>query len=153
MEENEYRQTYRSVNERRCVFEKLINARRASCSRAQRILLAEREGVACHSAAGQQRCQAYLQVLQEKSRFSLQMTDPAQPLPHIKVMKLQGGGVLGLQTCLFPERAGQINSEDIYTILDTGLSYYGDMQKFPFSQIVQAIAHYQPRPKKGTVKT
>ena len=52
MEEKEYKNTYQSINERRCVFEKTINSRRCTCKQSQRFHLADREGIACKSASG-----------------------------------------------------------------------------------------------------
>ncbi|HUT41824.1 MAG TPA: hypothetical protein VM011_10820, partial [Gammaproteobacteria bacterium] len=62
MEEKEYRDTYNTVNERRCVFEKAINSRRCTCSKSRCFHLADREGIACKSAAGNALCSVLLQL-------------------------------------------------------------------------------------------
>lgn len=145
MEEDEYRSTYRTVNDRRCVLEKALNSRKATCSCAQRILLADREVVGCKSDAAQQRCQALLGILRDNARFALQMAHIGGPLPHNKEIKVQVGGMLGLQALLHPERATSETVDDVVSLLNTAQTRFGSLDQLPYQDIVKYISHFQPR--------
>jgi hypothetical protein len=71
IDENEYRRTYRKVNELPCPFERAILGAPCACELSQRLLLAEREAVACTSAPDQADCCLLLELMRENARFAL----------------------------------------------------------------------------------
>lgn len=145
MDETEYRQTYHEVNERRCVFEKAINARRCSCSLSQRFNLADREGVSCTDQSGCNRCKQLLELMRNNARFALQMTNVPGPLPHAKEVKVQIGGMLGLQKLLQPELKDDDRVHDINGLAETALQQYHSLDKLPYSEIVKSIVNFEGR--------
>ncbi|MCK5723348.1 MAG: hypothetical protein KAI84_12505, partial [Gammaproteobacteria bacterium] len=82
MDEDKYRETYRSVNTLQCPFEKTLNSRRCQCSKMERIHLADRECVGCMEKQAWQNCRDFLQLLRNSAKFSLKMTEVDGPLPH-----------------------------------------------------------------------
>lgn len=145
MDETEYRQTYREVNTRKCVFEKAINSRRCTCSVSERFNLADREGVACRSAEALARCQALLESLRNNASFALQMTRICGPLPHAREIKVQVGGMLGIQQVLDTEKAGSESVQDIDGLVRQALSRFGDVAALPYDEIVKAIVRFEGR--------
>jgi len=148
MDEDQFRAVYREVNENRCVFEKALNNRRCGCSRHQRFLLAQREGVACRSVASLGNCTQFLNTLRAKSRFALHETVIDGPLPHNKELKVQAGGCLALQAQLFPDRAGESSASNIYELVNLGLEKYASISDFPYGELVKGVVHYEARPKR-----
>jgi len=148
MEEKEYKQTYNTVNERRCVFEKAISSRRCSCSKSQRFHLADREGVTCKSAAGNALCSGLLQLMRTNARFALHLTSVSGPLPHAKEIRVQTGGMLGLQGLVYSEKKDQSGVDDIIATIDTALQRYGRLDDLPFDIIVQGIVKFEGRKKR-----
>lgn len=148
MEEDEYRSTYAAVNERRCVLEKAINNRAATCSQAERFYLADREGVGCKSAAAQRRCQELLTRMRDGARFTLQMTHIGGPLPHNKEIRVQAGGLLGLQALLHPERADSV-VDDVFGLIDAAEQRFGALDAFPYQDMVKHITRYQSRNRRS----
>lgn len=145
MEEEQFRNTYHAVNQRRCVFEKAINSRRCDCAKCQRFNLADREGVACMTATGNALCTELLNTMRTKARFALRLTHADTPLPHTKEIKVQTGGLLGLQALLHPEFAGSVQVENIIGLLDGAIQRYGRIGDLPFDLIVQSIVRFQGR--------
>ena len=145
MEEQEYKNTYHAVNERRCVFEKTINARRGTCERSRRFHLADREGIACNSAAGNALCTELLDRLRKTARFALHQTSSGGPLPHNREVKVQTGGMLGLQALVWPDRANHNNVDNIIGVIDRALREYQDFDRFPYEDIVKAIVRFEGR--------
>ncbi len=146
MEEEEYKNTYNAVNERRCVFEKAINSRRCSCSKSQRFHLADREGITCKSAAGNALCSGLLQLMRNNARFALHLTTVQGPLPHAKEIRVQTGGLLGLQGLVNSDNSNQA-VDDIIATIDTALQRYGRLEDLPFGIIVQGIVKFEGRKK------
>ena len=148
MDEQQYRDTYHSINDRRCVFEKTINSRRSTCKQAHRFQLADREGIACRSAAANALCKELLDYMRSKARFSLHLTSADSPLPHAREIKVQTGGLLGLQGLLHPEKSTADNVENIIGLADTALARFERLENLPYDIIVQAIVKFEGRKKR-----
>ena len=148
MNELEYRETYQSVNERRCVFEKTINSRRCSCEKSCRFHLADREGIACKSATANVLCGELLNQMRSNARFALHMTSADEPLPHAREIKVQTGGLLGLQSLLHPEKSAADSVENAIGLVDLAISRFGRLEALPYDIIVQAIVRFEGRKKR-----
>jgi hypothetical protein len=148
MEEQEYKNTYQTVNKRRCVYEKAISSRRCNCARCHRFNLADREGVACNSATGNAVCTEFLNTLRSKARFSLHLTHADKPLPHAKEIRVQTGGLLGLQELLYPDMADSTRAENIIGLLDMAIQRFERLQNLPYSILVQGVVGFEGRRKR-----
>ena len=149
MDEQHYRNTYSSINPQRCVFEKAINSRVCNCAKSQRFNLADREGVACNSANALKRCTQLSQHLHSNARFTLKRTD-VQQLGHAQEIKIQNGGLIGLQAEL--SNSDDQKVDDIDSIVSDAEKKYGDVEKFPYLQIMQIISTYRIRARKSKRK-
>lgn len=148
MEEKEYKDTYHSINQRRCVFEKTINSRRCTCEQSHRFNLADREGIACQSATGNALCAELLKSMRRNARFALHLTSADSPLPHTKEIKVQTGGLLGLQGLVYPHRATDTNIENAIGLIDAAIEKYDNLDKLPYDTLVQAIVKFEGRKKR-----
>lgn len=146
MEENEFKKTFRSVNNAPCIFAKAILRRCCACSRSQKLFIAEREAVACKSPGGRQRCEEVLEVLRDKATFALKLQHIDGPLPHAKELKVQCGGMLGVEESLTHQTSEQV--EDIHQLLESAFAEYGSAETLPYSEVVRTITSFQPRNKR-----
>lgn len=144
VEEDEYRSTYQNINQRRCVFEKAILTRRCSCLCSARFYLADREGIACDSATAHERCRYFISLLRENARFALKITVLDGELPHGKEIKVQNGGLLGLQRALHPELGGD-KVNDVCGLTALGEQVYGSLELIPYQELVKSIAEFVGR--------
>jgi len=151
MEENEYKNTYNAINQLRCVFEKAILSRRCDCALSNRFYLADREGISCNSAKAQSICQALLQQFRKNAMFALKVTHIDASLPHAKEIKVQNGGVLGLQHALYPEMAKNEYVADIQAVVTDALGRYGGMEELPYSEIIKAIVAFEGRRRRPPI--
>lgn len=149
MDEKHYKETYSNINPNRCVFEKSINSRICNCGKSQRFNLADREGVACHSKAGLARCDKLIALLHSNARFTLQRLDVEQ-LGHAQEIKIQNGGLLGLQSQLNIEAENSV--ADIDAMIVRAEKEYSSIENFPYSNIMQVISAYSIRPKRARPK-
>jgi len=142
MDEDKYRETYRSVNPLQCPFEKTLNSRRCQCSKMERIHLADRECVGCVDKQAWQNCHDFLETLRSKALFALKMTEIEGPLPHGKEIKVQNGSIIGLQKLFNPEEQ---NKPDIYLLLSQALTKYDQFENLPHDQLMQSIVNFKAR--------
>ena len=151
MDEQQYKTTYNLINPQRCAFEKAINSRICNCSKAQRFNLADREGVACTSSQGLERCGHLLSQLRKNARFALQRLDVDEALAHTEEIKIQNGGLLGLQFQV-EEHANQ-TVEDIDALISVAEGKYQSFEKLPYSQLMQVITAYQIRKRRNKTRS
>ena len=147
MDEKHYRKIYNSINPQRCVFEKSINSRICNCKQSQRFNLADREGVACTSKASLNRCALLLDHLHNNARFVLQRLE-FNELGHAQEIKIQNGGLLGLQKELNNEE----KVENIDAVIANAENKFNSIEEFPYSKIMQVISAYCIRPKRNRLK-
>lgn len=152
MDQDEFRKTYRDVNERNCVYEKAILTNNCSCSQAHKFCIAEREGVHCRSNQGQADCVELLETLRNQARFALRTAPDGTALPHAKAMRVQVGGLRGIESVLHPEVPAPEKIADIRATVEAAIARFGAIERLPFSDIMQQIAAYKGRPRRTARK-
>ena len=145
MDNEVFRKTYRSINERFCPYEKSILTNNCLCSQAKRFCIAEREGVHCGTDEAQARCLELLQLLRQRARFALKATDDRTALPHAKAMRIQVGGLRGLHAAVAPDAPVPVKIDDVHGIIEAAVTRFGDLSRLPFQVIIQQIAAYKGR--------
>lgn len=148
MDEFEYKKIYQSVNKLPCVFEKAILTRRYNCEKAVHINIAEREATGCNDPAAQQQCHKLLELLRNKAAFSLKMTRVHSSLPHAKEIKIQCGGLNGLQQSLANTNSVSASTENIVGLIQDATRNFQMLDKFPFQEIIKSITAYEGRKRK-----
>jgi hypothetical protein len=144
--ESAYKQARDTAIALPCPFERALLSLCATCCKSRKLLLAEREAISCTEAQANANCQAFHQALHANARFALHM-DPLQPWPFGKEIRAQCGGILGLRDILnLPEADSSV---DISALVETTLARYGEIANFPYSEIMRAIVHYEPRKRRG----
>lgn len=169
MNEDEYRSIYQDVNKQRCVFEKVTLLGFAGCVYSKKLLLAEREAMACTSKEAQPICLSLLNTMRNNARFALQVTKANEPLPHSKELKVQAGGLFGLQQYLIQKDTAEIEQlnedqfrfdnpsnnpiKNIHQTVAEAIKEFGEIKHFPYTQMVKAVLHFERpsrRNKKGS---
>ncbi len=145
MDQDAFRQTYREVNEVYCAFEKSVLTNECRCPQAERFCIAEREGVHCRSVSGQSRCLKWLDLLREQARFALRTEEDRKLLPHGKAIRLQVGGMRGIQAALAGESQPSDSIDDIDGTLAKAEHTFGQLESVPFSTVMREVAAYKVR--------
>lgn len=158
MDEWAFRRARDAVNPQPCPFERAILARYSACPLAERQNIAEREAVACGLPTAREQCAALRALLRQNSAFALKLTQVDGPLVHAKEMKVQCGGLQGVQQAVAPGAAAVAQVEalasgtealpmvaDVHGLVQAALAKFGDLQRLPYSTIVQSVVAYQIR--------
>jgi hypothetical protein len=122
-----------------CVFSKALLARSAVCERAERRSVGERELIECSSPVALMNCGTLAALLHERARFALRLPSPGQPVMHAQALRLQCGGLVGLQQAL------AIAQPDVHRMVGAAHERYGSLMELPWDAIVQALKQWQPR--------
>ncbi len=145
MDEDEYRKTYQQVNETRCVFEKALCSLRCVCSKSKPFRLADRTCYGCHSSAAQKQCADFLNKLRNQTHFVFKINEIDGPLPHNKEIRVQNGGLLGLQKL---QGNNSEKVDDVQAVLSLAIEKYGAINSLPFDIIMQSVMAFKARPKR-----
>lgn len=144
--ESAYKQARDTAIALPCPFERALLSRCANCFKSRKLLLAEREAISCTEQAANERCLRFHHALHSNARFALHM-DPNQPWPFGKEIRAQCGGILGLMEVLGLD--GNEGSDDIAQLVAAGIERHGDIATLPYSEIMRAVVHYEPRKRRG----
>ena len=155
MDQDAFRETYRDVNERACVFERAVLTNQCTCSRADRFCIAEREGVACNSAEGNRRCEQLVSLLREHARFALRAATGETPgrLPYGKAMRVQVGGLRGLRAIVDTNETDPADLPEVFSLVERAVATFGALDALPFSEIMPYIASYRGRSRSRRRRT
>ena len=126
-----------------CVFAKALLAKAAVCELAERRALAEREIIECPSPVARTNCATLAALLHERARFALRLPSSGRPLLHAQALRLQCGGLLGLQRALDAPRA------DVHRMVGAAQDRHGSLTELPWASIVQVLAQWRAqRPRR-----
>ena len=176
MDEKEYRSVYNTVNNLKCAFEKAVLTRRYACSQLIRRNIGEREAAGCSDADACDQCTRLLQVIRQKASFALHTSSSGKkPLAHAKEIKVQCGGLSGLELLIGANKDDVANNQqllqlvsdpepqsespsdenellpgvqDIYKTINQSLKQFEDFDSLPWPEIVKSISSFKGRKKK-----
>jgi hypothetical protein len=162
--EDAYKLARKAYIEHSCPFERALLSRCVGCSRSRKLNLAEREAIACGDAAVREHCLTFYQALHENAQFALKLNpveirpSPSRgeganvtpkpinaPWPFGKEIRAQCGGVRGLAEAM--DGAGDEATDIAATVLH-GIERFGGSAEFPYSEIMRAVVHYEPRKRR-----
>lgn len=143
--EDAYKRARKAYIEYSCPFERALLSRCVGCSRARKLNLAEREAIACGDPAVREHCLTFYQALHDNALFALKI-NPDAPWPFGKEIRAQCGGVRGLAEAL-GEPGGE--ATDVAASVLAGHARYGAADDFPYSEIMRAVVHYEPRKRRS----
>ncbi len=142
MDEHAYRQVL-AATPHLCPFERSLLSACVPCSQQNSRQIAERVVLSCHSAVSWSDCVALRDAFRLNFTFALGKLHIDGPLPHAQEMRMQCGGLRGLQWVL----SGFAEVSDVAALIELAKRNYGELEQFPFMQIVQASkTSYRYRP-------
>jgi hypothetical protein len=122
-----------------CVFAKALLARAASCELATRRAVGERDLLECPSPVARTNCGTLAALLHERARFALRLPRPGPPLIHAQALRLQCGGLAGIQQAL------GATSDDVHRLVGQAHERHGSLTELPWAAVVATVVDWQPR--------
>jgi hypothetical protein len=109
-------------------------ARCVECKRSERVQIAEREAATCQNQASLARCTSLHDHLRHGFAFALKNLHENIILSHAQEMRVQCGGLLGLQYVL----NGCAAVDNVDALLENSLQRWGKLIAIPYSEVVHA---------------
>lgn len=148
VDETEFHLTRKAIHELPCPFKKAIFSTICQCPCADRIYLGDRELMNCADSHMNQRCNDLVTHLKEAARFALQVTSVGGVLPHDKSMKVETGGLLGVQAALFPDKEDLTRVTNVVALIDEALAEYESLDRLPYPEIIREVARFTPKKRR-----
>ncbi|MCB1997143.1 MAG: hypothetical protein KDG57_14935 [Rhodoferax sp.] len=122
-----------------CVFSRALLARSAGCACVARRALGEREVLECTQPVARTNCSLLSALMRERARFALKLPAGELPLMHAQVLRLQCGGLHGLQQTL------GTSDTDVHHLVTAAQAQFGSLLALPWDQVVTAMRAWQLR--------
>ena len=145
LNEDAYRSAREETNRHTCSFEKAILRRCCGCELAEKHNIADRETVSCKTAVARENCYTLRELLHQSALFTLKLTHIKEALPYAKEMKIQCGGMLGLQQIFATNAEPQSTVSNIHGLILAAHEKFGSLQDLPYSEIVKSISSFESR--------
>lgn len=110
-----------------------------SCSQGRQVVRRGGPDIGCGSDAAHQQCARLFELLKAAALARLNIADDLLTMPHSVPLKIQFGGLLGLQKCL-GEPGDRV--EDIHDLVSRAIEHYGDLEALPCDDVAADIAAY-----------
>jgi hypothetical protein len=136
MDENAFLQKLSVAIVQPCTFEKSVLTHCVACERAGRVQIAEREAVNCQDATSLSRCTELHGYLRHSFSFALGQMHDDTVLTHAQEMRVQCGGLKGLQYVL--DEDAEVDNVD--ALMESAVQKWGGLEEIPYSEVVHAAA-------------
>ena len=131
--------------EYKCVFAQTLIGDQFGCEHARHVTRRGGPDVACVGEAAAQRCETLLQHLKQTALPAFDVEDDPLSMPHSVLVKIQFGGLLGLQRLLDATQMQASAVHNIHALLTLAQDNFGELHAIPCERIVTDMTGYKPR--------
>ena len=125
----------------KCPFAAPLTKGDFGCSHAREVVRRGGSEYDCGSAPDHARCSELFDGLKRVSLPAFQVDDDLTSMPHSVLVKIQYGGLLGLERLARGETPAAI--EDISTTIMAAEQRYGSLEGIPYTDLVDAITGFK----------
>tara|TARA_R110002096_G_scaffold322921_2_gene517002 strand:+ start:611 stop:1018 length:408 start_codon:yes stop_codon:yes gene_type:complete len=126
-----------------CVFALTQIANEFSCEHGELVTRRAGPDIACQSARRQKQCSCAYEHLKQAGLNAFEYEDDLMQVPHGVWVKIQFGGLLGLQKALLGKNEN--NVENITSVIQALHTEYSEIESFPYMNIVPDMEQYRVR--------
>lgn len=118
----------------KCPFFAPLTKSTAACRHAQEVVRRGGAEFDCLSAPDHIRCEAVFAGLKARGLAAFDVEDDLTQMPHSVLVKIQAGGLLGLQRLILaPADAGRV--ADIAQLVQDAVEQFGSAQRIPYAEL------------------
>lgn len=129
----------------KCAFSAPLIAGKFGCKHAEATATRNGPDISCRSADSAARCAALLVELKNIALPAFGVEDDPLSMPHSTLVKIESGGLLGLQHQLSSEAPEATRVENIDGLVQRVWARYPNFAALPAAEISAAILAYKPR--------
>lgn len=126
-----------------CPFSATLVSEDFGCRKASRIVRRGGAEIACSSESAQSRCNDLHARMKEVSLPALGFEDDLLQMPHSAQLKIQYGGLLGLQRIVQTGEAPTTTLSNIDSLISAALDRFPSVEAIPFDELCTDITGYR----------
>jgi len=130
-------------NSYKCAFSTTQITGQFACVHGQQVTRRGGPDVACTSEEAHQQCARLFHQMKEVALPAFGVEDDLLTMPHSVLVKIQYGGLLGLQRLLDGGAAASADVENINGLIDRALEQYGSLDAIPCTAFVEDMTSYK----------
>lgn len=132
---------------RKCPFSAPLITHQFGCGRSQEVVRRGGAEIDCTDASACQRCVQLFERLKAAALPAFGVEDDLLSMPHSVLVKIQHGGLLGLQRILVAAAAVTERVEDIDRLVNEAQARYGET--VPVEAVVADMTTFKLRARRG----
>jgi hypothetical protein len=131
-----------------CPFGATLVSENFGCRNAAAIVRRGGAEIGCTSDAAHARCRTLFRKLKETALPAFGVADDLLQMPHSVLVKIQYGGLLGLQRIVDPAlQAGAI--EDVDRLVTSAAEHFPSLEDIPYAELCDDIIGYRLPRRRG----
>ena len=131
------------MDEFKCPFNQTLRSELFGCEHALTVTRRDGPDVNCSSRQAQSQCSAVFQAMKQSALAALGVADDPQQMAHSVLVKVQFGGLLGLQHSLHMAPSETDRVENINALVGQAVSHFGSVAEIPYADLSAAITAFQ----------
>lgn len=134
------------MSEAKCPFSAPLITHHFGCALSKEVIHRGGTEIACSQDGAQVRCAGLFGRLKAVSLPAFGVEDDLLSMPHSVLVKIQYGGLLGIQRLL---SAPAERIENIDALLNQAINQWGNAQAIPCDALISDITAFKPRARRG----
>lgn len=127
----------------KCAFSAPLVTGAFGCAQAEAVTRRGGPDIACRAAASSRRCATLFERLKAAALPAFGVEDDLGSMPHSVLVKIQHGGLLGLQRLLEGRDAEAVS--DVDALLERAVARYAAVEAVPCAELVGDMTGYRLR--------
>jgi hypothetical protein len=132
------------MDEYKCAFSNTLITNQFRCEKAEQVTCRGGPDIACTSDPAHQRCEKLFQQMKAAALPAFGVEDDLLSMPHSVLVKIQHGGLLGLQHLLDGD-ASSADVKNIHALVDRAVIQHHGLEGIPCPALVQDMTSYKLR--------
>lgn len=132
------------MEEYKCAFSNTLITNQFGCEKAEQVARRGGPDIACTSDPAHQRCEKLFQQMKTVALPVFGVEDDLLSMPHSVLVKIQHGGLLGLQR-LLDGGASSANVKNVHALVDQAIGKYNNLDAIPCPALVGDMTSYKLR--------
>jgi hypothetical protein len=131
------------MEEYKCAFSNTLVTHQFGCELGMQVARRGGPDIACLSEAAHRRCADLFERMKQAALPAFGVEDNLLSMPHSVLVKVQYGGLLGLQRLLENEADGSAEVTNIHDLVGRAFENYGGLEAIPCQAFVGAMTSYK----------